>query len=56
MPPISSLTKFHHPTMAGGNFGYDCHHCDVDDDDDGDDSLLLTLSIGQYWRVLVPGK
>ena len=56
MPPISSLTKSHHLTMAGGNFGYNRHYGNLDDDDDGDDSLLLTLSIGQYWRVVVPGK
>ena len=44
--------------MAGGNFVYNRHRGNFDDDDDadGDDSLLLTLSIGQYWRVPVPGK
>ena len=39
--------------LQGHNDG--SHRGDVDDDDD-DDSLLLTLSIGRYWGVLVPGK
>ena len=47
--------NIHHGNFLSGH-NDDSHHGEVDDNADGDDSLLLTLSIGQYWRGLVPGK
>ena len=45
-----------HWNFLSGHYD-DRHHGEVDDDADGDDSLLLTLSIVQYWNLgLVPGK
>ena len=46
-----------HGNFPSGHNDDDSDHGEVDDDPDGDDSLLLTLSIVQYWSLgLVPGK